>query len=209
MTLPYNDWWVRVGLGHNLDLGFKWTLPAGLGMDLKIRVLKVGNFSLALDPGFAFHSFLVLHRLDAELPLILSGQLSRAFHIYGGVKIAYSRWMCSASADCDADLQDANSIAFGGFFGISIEFWKMFIRPEVHYYRMEFPGLKGAINIVQPGIGIGFKFGGAPDAPPPPAYGPPPSSPPPTYAPPPAGGETAPPPAGGETAPPPPPPPAE
>lgn len=166
ITLPYNDWWVRVGLGHDLEIGVKYTVPTGIGADLKLRLIHAGIFSLAIDPGAHFHSLLFLHRVDADLPVLASLDISDNFKMYGGARVFYSYWSCSASADCDEDLKNANSLAFGGFVGISIEFWKVFIRPEVHYYRMEFPALDGeGVNVVQPSIGVGVRFGGPEPAP--------------------------------------------
>jgi opacity protein-like surface antigen len=160
ITLPYNDWWVRIGLGHELELGVKYTVPTGIGADLKWRLVHAGLFSLAIDPGAHFHSFIFLHRADVDLPILASLDFGEHFKMYGGARVFYSYWSCSVNEECDRDLKKANSVAFGGFFGISIEFWKVFIRPEVHYYRMEFPGLDGGANIVQPSIGIGVRFGG-------------------------------------------------
>ncbi|MCD6497826.1 MAG: hypothetical protein J7M25_05905 [Deltaproteobacteria bacterium] len=163
-TLPYNDYFVRVGLGSQLDIGFKYSVPTGFELDLKGRIIHVGRFSLALDPGVEFSTWIVLHRFVADLPILASIDVTRYFKIYGGARFFYSYWGSSVDDEFDADLKNANALSYGGFLGLSFEIdisgVTLFIRPEFHYYRMQFVHYKNTFNWIQPGIGIGVRFGG-------------------------------------------------
>ncbi len=166
VMLPYNDYFVRVGVGAGIDIGLKYSVPTEFALDAKFRFLKIGAFSMAINPGVDYSYWIFLHRVGVDLPLLASIRLGRHVQIYGGARFFYNYWHCSVYDQCDADLKGANSLAYGGFLGISLEIpldpVTIFITPELHYYRLQFVGLQNALNWIQPGIAVGIRFGGEP-----------------------------------------------
>ncbi len=218
VSLPYNDYFFRVGAGSGLEVGAKYSVPTGLSVDFKVQFLDAGVLDMAIDPAITFGSFIFMHMLGVDLPLLVSLRFSDTLGLYGGARVIYWRWMCTVEADCDSDIESAaNSLAVGGFVGVTVDVpiesdLALFIRPEVHYYRLMFFGAGNQFNIIQPGLAVGLRFGGGVRRPrplPAPAPAPQPAAPPPAPAPvqPQPGAPAAPPPPAGQSQPAAPPPP--
>jgi hypothetical protein len=158
---------IRYGVADDVEVGVK-LFTVGVAADVKWRFVHTDNLSLAIAPTFQHaRPFLVLEENTGALPLMASVRLNKTFSVYGAAKVFISQWSLPVSGDAgdeaDEVLSDLQTGGFGGTLGVTIDFKRVWVRPEFNIVQYTL-GLSDsaeevAFNYSSAGVAFGFNFG--------------------------------------------------
>ncbi len=169
--IPIANFKFRIGIKENMDIGASFWGDAwgtmGSKFNLKYRILKDENFSIAFYPGinfaknsgkemsnFAFKSF------GIELPLITSYRYNKNFITYFAFKYGYNRFnliFYDYYFDSNFYLGINNIHHLSMVSGFSIELKRFYWQPEIGFIgRIKSDGIYPVLPIMS--LGVGWKF---------------------------------------------------
>ncbi len=152
----------RYGIADNMDIGFK-LYSSNLALDFKWRMLpRESMFRAAINAGAVYTSLIFTSGWGVYVNAILDFTPAKWITIYFGPKYMYTHYNIDFDESSDSDGIFPEHY-YGGFIGISLNFGKLSLRPEVSFYKIAFN--LNDINtstdegyLFQPGIALNFGY---------------------------------------------------